>query len=351
MPPNFVRIQSIQLSLITTFILACTILQSIAAMDMQLATRPATLIEWTHHCFKNLAEGHDSNVQMVFNHKIPSAVAYEELEKLVKEITQRYKDELNSSQWVGDHAIIDPYLICDSNGLLNGTIVDEEGSLINPVETKKITNKDGTYIKKPKNPPPIAQKIFIPSGSKVAFIGDIHGSITSLLRNLLRMMLLNHLDNNFKLRNNCYLIFTGDLVDRGWYGVEVFYTVLLLKYLNWDKVFILQGNHENYEVSTKYGFIYEFINKYRIITQGIADLKGKPNILVPLYRFFPIVLYLASGQPDNHVHIQCCHGGIDARFDPTEIMNRDLTCFQVINLASSNNFNWGDFFLDYRTYA
>lgn len=127
-----------------------------------------------------------------------------------------------------------------------------------------------------------AQKLDIPPGSNVVLIGDIQGSYHSLIRNLLRLMMLGYIDNDWKLKDNAYLIFLGDLVGfPGQYQCEVLYTMLRLKLANWERVFCIKGN-----------------------------MDGNPtsyfNGNVKLGKFFqtcPHVLLIKSG--DNWV--QCCH--------------------------------------------
>ena len=55
------------------------------------------------------------------------------------------------------------------------------------------------------------------------------------------------------------MVFTGDFVDRGRNGLEVWYTLLSLKCApgNWDKVFLIRGNHETCEISDDYGYKHE----------------------------------------------------------------------------------------------
>ena len=76
------------------------------------------------------------------------------------------------------------------------------------------------------------QKISIPnSKSKIHFIGDIHSSFHSLL-NLLSDIRSSFVEDTMVLKENCYIIFTGDLLDRGPYSLEVLWCALNLKYLN-----------------------------------------------------------------------------------------------------------------------
>ena len=43
-----------------------------------------------------------------------------------------------------------------------------------------------------------------------------------------------------------YMVFLGDYVDRGFYGTEVLYTIMMLKIANPEKVILLRGNHEDH---------------------------------------------------------------------------------------------------------
>ena len=89
-----------------------------------------------------------------------------------------------------------------------------------------------------------AHKITIPSNSKIHIIGDIHGSLQSLIYALCKN-LKNNFNEDLTLKPNNYLFFTGDLVDYSQLGIEVLYLVLYLKNKNPNNIFICDGNHED----------------------------------------------------------------------------------------------------------
>lgn len=183
------------------------------------------------------------------------------------------------------------------------------------------------------------QKKILPSISEIVFIGDIHGSAHSLLK-----IIKNHVDDNFKIINdNLHIVFTGDYVDRGTYGVEVWYTLLRLKLANWDKIFIQRGNHENLNQNsdTPIGFYSELVAKYGV-ENGPIYLKKFDE----LYKQLVLVLYLKSGDK----WIQCCHGAIEPCCD----MRYFLGCSEMVGAIdfnkigygrtdAVNGFVWGDF--------
>ena len=69
---------------------------------------------------------------------------------------------------------------------------------------------------------PFVEKVSVGARQRIIFIGDIHGSAHSLLRNLLRLQAEGILDDNFKLIDNYYLLFTGDYADTDelWADIE-----------------------------------------------------------------------------------------------------------------------------------
>ena len=91
-------------------------------------------------------------------------------------------------------------------------------------------------------------KITFATQSIAAFHGDLHGNVHALNSYLASLAHKGYLDkhNPFRIiKDNFYLIFLGDYVDRGDFGVETIYTILRLKIENPDHVFMVRGNHED----------------------------------------------------------------------------------------------------------
>ncbi len=161
--------------------------------------------------------------------------------------------------------------------------------------------------------------------AKFACIGDLHGSLHSLLRILLNLYGRGYLNNDLEIvDNNFYLIFTGDLIDRGRHGTEVVYLTLLLKCLNPHNVFVLRGNHESSHAAYQYGFSNEIYSKF--------DNKQSDTLLNQLcdhvFNLFPYALFLT---PNGQDYIQFCHGGIDPGFSPKSVIgHQKQSCFYMI---------------------
>jgi len=146
------------------------------------------------------------------------------------------------------------------------------------------------------------QKVTIEKDAKVICFGDIHGSVHSLLRNLIRLKENGVIDNNFELADGYYLVFAGDYADRGRYGAEVWYLLARLKSANPEKVFLLRGNHETKSTAGIYGFKQELVKKYN---ENIA------LVMYYLFGYLPIALLIGC---EDH-YLLACHGGLPVKKD------------------------------------
>jgi len=130
------------------------------------------------------------------------------------------------------------------------------------------------------------QARIIPTGSRTYVIGDIHCSFDVLLAQIEQMRKLDCFKNphSLQLKDNNYLIFTGDLADRGTEGTKVWLLAMGLKILNPNNVFICRGNHETRYLMSYYGFIDELRSHfYRTKLESDFEL---------LFSYLPVAVFL-----------------------------------------------------------
>ena len=139
-----------------------------------------------------------------------------------------------------------------------------------------------------------AQKLIVPPNSEIIMIGDLHGCMDSLSQNLRRLFHLNIINNSWKLKDNAYLVFLGDLVDRGEYSFETCITVSKLLCENPLQCFACRGNHEVQEdgLYTNNDFPGSLASELsrRFKTNSISVLSD----LNRLFAMFPDVVFVGS---------------------------------------------------------
>lgn len=194
-------------------------------------------------------------------------------------------------------------------------------------------------------------KLVIKDGTKICLFGDIHGSIHSVLRSILRLMEFGFINSDFILNDDFKIIFLGDLVDRSIYGIEVLYFIMKLKLLNPEKVYIIRGNHEECCTSTRYNLHEEFKKLDEIRYAEIYALYCRT------WLYLPVAIFLTDNNKKEYT--QLCHGGLYG--DITTIRaflrsEKDFEVFATIGEGSSRHdensdyynsiitdFQWSDF--------
>lgn len=197
------------------------------------------------------------------------------------------------------------------------------------------------------------RKLVLPAGSEIEIRGDLHGDVHSLARWLKSLQKNKWLDQNnaFKIiKDNGYLMFLGDYVDRGRYGAEVMYIIGCLYIHNPDKVLLVRGNHEDVSVIKKYGFAQELAQKF-----GSKKAEKLQWNLQNIYNHMPVALFLGCKKLcDTTDFAVCCHGGMSTVHPCTMALDCDEDdCYERLVDESGNcqeihskpalEYQWNDF--------
>ncbi len=176
---------------------------------------------------------------------------------------------------------------------------------------------------------PYAQKEIVDPHTAIICKGDLHGDLHSLMAFIEQLEEFGWTQPPEPLKiihPRARLLFLGDYVDRGIWGVEVISLLMLLKLHNPDKVFLIRGNHEDVLMTSRFGFTREFFSKYA------REKKSTKNCvfekIAQFYEYLPSVFYLGCGSSPISF-LQCCHGGMEMGYNPKELLASEKS-FQFI---------------------
>eukprot|EP00746_Dinoflagellata_sp_MGD_P010019 gnl/MRDRNA2_/MRDRNA2_120562_c0_seq1.p1 gnl/MRDRNA2_/MRDRNA2_120562_c0~~gnl/MRDRNA2_/MRDRNA2_120562_c0_seq1.p1 ORF type:complete len:307 (-),score=56.43 gnl/MRDRNA2_/MRDRNA2_120562_c0_seq1:14-934(-) len=151
----------------------------------------------------------------------------------------------------------------------------------------------------------------------VSVCGDIHGQFYDLLQ-------------LFKTAGDCpetCYLFLGDYVDRGMFSLETFITLLSLKVLYPDRIFLLRGNHESRQVTQVYGFYDECLKRF-----------GQPDvwrICTALFDLLPLAAVIGE-------KIFCIHGGLSPAINSVDEVRKLERKLEIPHEGGLSDMLWSD---------
>lgn len=141
------------------------------------------------------------------------------------------------------------------------------------------------------------------TNKKICIFGDIHGSVNSFIRSLIKLKRMGLINEKYELNKDFMIIFLGDMIDRGIRGIELLCILLHLKIINNNNIYFIKGNHENNNMTSQYGFLQELQEKkYDSLYENILDF----------FDVLPCAIFLSYNDKLNNnetSYIQLCHGG------------------------------------------
>jgi len=162
--------------------------------------------------------------------------------------------------------------------------------------------------------PSFSEKIDVPMGYKIIVIGDLHSGLQSLVQIIDNLVEKGILSNNLELKHGYLLIFLGDLIDRGGLGLDILHIVFRIKVLNFQNMFIINGNHEDVSMYNKGGFGHELSTQI-LNQEHVIKIQS-------LLTYLPSVIFAFLN--DSSEWLQFNHGGIEPEYNPREFMESDF---------------------------
>lgn len=192
--------------------------------------------------------------------------------------------------------------IMDLTTCIRNTLITDISINLPPNSIEKLLDPQrGIYL----------QAIIVPNNTNIVTIGDLHGEVHALAQIIRSLQYKNLMDQYGALSSNTYLVFLGDLMDRGSYSIETLSLALLLKKQNPDHVIIIRGNHEQLNAMTKYGTIQECITKY-----GELNATTIIKNLITLFDLLPPVCFIGTPSHNQKLQfLQFNHGGLPYSFN------------------------------------
>jgi hypothetical protein len=171
---------------------------------------------------------------------------------------------------------------------------------------------------------PFVSREILPAKTNIYVHGDWHGDVHSLLyfiRTLQEKGVLKK--DSFELVDPATkIMFLGDVIDRGVYGIYSTYTVLRLKIANPQSMYVLRGNHEEWEEANRKGLGKEITTYVADDAQRQKDLR---NIFINYFNTIPCALYLGCVDDTGITnYMQCCHGGIEIGYQPKNLLSSSV---------------------------
>jgi hypothetical protein len=229
-----------------------------------------------------------------------------------------------------------------------------------------LTKPDGSLIDGIREETGFIYKFKVPENTKVIIVGDLHGSYHTFFRTLIRLHVARVIDlSTFSVNDGYMLVFLGDIVDRGAFGVEMLY--ILTGFLAFQNeilkmriregidpkdfvpsILINRGNHETMEYqfnpADKYRVLIEMLTKGACVSELDASGKfslGSCSILGDFFTSCPSAIILTNGD----YKVWCCHGGLPRSGSLRKrIKDMEIGSIEVLTRGEAYDIRWSDVF-------
>jgi acetolactate synthase small subunit len=162
------------------------------------------------------------------------------------------------------------------------------------------------------------KKVNTNNNEKFICIGDIHGSIHTFIRLLFRFHKYGILDiKTMKILEPYNIVFLGDVIDRGFWGLEIACTLIILLINNPQKMHWNSGNHEDKKLNEIYGFKNELSNKY-----NWQETETLHTLLNKFFGYLSCAIIIHN--TDLNKKYWLAHGGLPQKIGSDNIVEPDV---------------------------
>lgn len=183
----------------------------------------------------------------------------------------------------------------------------EDGELVElentPFQTRDTDQEDPSFV----------EKITVPEGTRVIVIGDIHSGLQSVVEIIDNLVSRGILSDDLHLKPGYFMVFLGDILDRGGLGLDIIHLIFYMKVLNFQSFWIINGNHEDVSMYQHHGFGDEM--------EAQLKKKSDKNLIHNLLTHLPSAIYVHFQETGDWIQLN--HGGIDPLYYPREFMKSD----------------------------
>jgi hypothetical protein len=190
--------------------------------------------------------------------------------------------------------------------------------------------------------------INVPEKAKVINFGDFHGSFHTFLRIFERFKLLGIIkyDDNKKLiiANDYYILFCGDILDRGTYAMEILDFMFELMINSPEQIIYIRGNHENESVYLSMQFKNEIYFKIN---------RNQSSKFKDFFTYLPTAVIIHF--ENTELNYIACHGCIPIKDNWNDLNINNLfkknnrnnqNNYTILDNFSAKQFRWNDLTTD-----
>jgi len=167
------------------------------------------------------------------------------------------------------------------------------------LETVTNERKDVTLTSSDEGEP--SQTYAIPHNASCIVWGDLYGAIHSLYRGLNELYEQGKIDNELHLKDETYLVFLGNTINRSPYSVHMLTMILHLMHRNPDRVIYIRGHHETDAYWTNFVMREELQRKASHLSDEAIPLHSSIDAF---FATLPRAVYMhPQGAPDEVVYL------------------------------------------------